>query len=144
MLSPALALNTGKAGPVCGESAGRLLHDPLLSELRDPASSESDGKDLSLEVPAGNWADYMDYVELFAKFKPEPFESTSKPQDELAAHCDDDDMLEIGLNMPGLLVYEQVALSSGQYTVSVIYPSSHCTANLQVQNATEQTATEMC
>lgn len=86
----------------------------------------------------------MDYVELFAKFKPEPFESTSKPQDELAAHCDDDDMLEIGLNMPGLLVYEQEALSSGQYTVSVIYPSSHCTANLQVQNATEQTATEMC
>lgn len=57
MLSPALALNTGKAGPVCGESAGRLLHDPLLSELRDPASSESDGKNLSLEVPAGNWAD---------------------------------------------------------------------------------------
>lgn len=104
--------------------------------MRDLASSESDGEDLSLEVPAGNWADYMDYVELLARFKPEPLESTSQPQGELAAHCDDDDMREIGLNTPGLLVYKQEALSSGQYTASVIYPSSHCTANLRVQNAT--------
>ncbi|KAL7383077.1 hypothetical protein ABVT39_004534 [Epinephelus coioides] len=36
--------------------------DPLLSESRDPASSESDGEELLAEVPAGDWVDQMEYV----------------------------------------------------------------------------------
>lgn len=69
---------------------------PLLSESRDRASSESDDEEFWVEVPAGNWADHMQF----------------------ATHHEDDDMLDIGLEMHGLSEDEQEALSSGRHCVS--------------------------
>lgn len=57
--------------------------DPFLSELRNPALSESDGEELS------------------------------QLQLELTAHHKDDDLLDFVLDMHGLSENEQEALSSG-------------------------------
>ena len=76
-------------------------HDPLFSELRDPASSESNVKELLVEVPADNWADHMESDEGLAESEPEPSESASQPQIGLSAFHDDNDMLDIGLDMHG-------------------------------------------
>lgn len=53
---------------------------------QDPALSESDGEEFLVEVPAGIWADHMEFVDELAEIEPEPSESASQPQLELAAH----------------------------------------------------------
>ena len=46
--------------------------------------SESDNKKILVEVPAGNWADHMEYVEALDEFELEPSKSTSQPELPLA------------------------------------------------------------
>lgn len=98
--------------------AATARHDPLLSESRDPASSESGGEELSVEVPVGNWADHMECADRLAGCEPGPSEGLSRPQPELACFQEDDDVLDIGLDMHGLSEDEQEPLSSDQCTAA--------------------------
>lgn len=85
-------------------------HDPILSESREPASSESE--EILVDVPTDNWADYMELVEGLAELKPEPSKSASQQQLGLAAHHDDN---------------EQDAFLSSQYTAAtaLVSPPRH-------------------
>ncbi len=86
-------------------------YDPLLSESRDPASS--DNEELLADVPAGNWADHMEFIDGLVKLESEPSKSTSQLQLELDARHNGDDVLDIGMEMHGLSEDEQDMLSSG-------------------------------
>ena len=44
-------------------------HDPLLSELRDQASSESGGEELLVGDPVGSWADHMECADGLVGFE---------------------------------------------------------------------------
>ncbi len=78
-------------------------HDPLLSKSRDPASSESDVEELLVDVPAGTWADHMELIDGLVELEPEPSKSASQLQLVLDACHDDEDLLDIGMEMHGLL-----------------------------------------
>ena len=93
-------------------------HDPLLSESRDLASSESGGKELLVEDPVGCWADHMECVDGLPGFEPAPSEGTSQPIPGLASYHEDYDVLDIGLDVHGLWEDEQEPLSSGQYAAA--------------------------
>lgn len=54
-----------------------VTHHLLLSEWRDPTLSESNGEELLVKVPAGNWADHVEYAEGLAELELEPSQSTS-------------------------------------------------------------------
>lgn len=74
---------------------GLLSHCITISSPR--SLSESNGKKISADIPAGNYSDQMELVGGLAELKPEPSKSTSQSQLELAAHPDDDDVLNIDL-----------------------------------------------
>ena len=88
--------------------------DPLLSESKDPASSESGGEELLAEDPVPDWAEHMEASAGLAGFEAAPSEGASQPLPQLACYQDDDDVLDIGLDVHGLSEDEQEPLSSGQ------------------------------
>lgn len=73
------------------------------SESRDPALSKSDDQEVLVDVPAGIWADHMELDEGLAELEAETSQCVSQQQLGLAAHHDDNDVLDIGLDMHGLL-----------------------------------------
>ena len=48
------------------EKTAIARHDPLLSELRDPVSSESGGEGMLVQDPVGSWADHMECADGLA------------------------------------------------------------------------------
>ncbi len=67
---PALALNLKRDVTFVErvlEQSTVAQHDSLLSESRELASSESDSKELLINIPAGNRADHMELVDGLAE-----------------------------------------------------------------------------
>lgn len=73
------------------------------SDSGDPALSESDDQEILVDAPAGIWADHMELDEGLAELETKTSECASQQQLGLAADNDDNDMLDIGLDMHGLL-----------------------------------------
>ncbi|KAK0135181.1 Toll-like receptor 7 [Merluccius polli] len=92
--------------------------DPLLSESKDPASSESGDEELLVQDPVENWADHMESASGLAGSEPGPSVGAGQPLLELASYHDEEDMLDICLDLHDLSEDEQEPLSSGQYTAA--------------------------
>lgn len=92
--------------------------DPLLSEMKDQVSSGSDDE-LQAEVPATSWADHMELMDELADEQVQHVDH-EQPLSQLSAPYEDDDILDVGLDLPGSSDEDQEDLPSSDHAATAV------------------------